>query len=131
MQGDASQQAPALPRAADNNLSQVQAQTIVPSAPVHEAATQPHLPSILTVAPRATDQQGLSATHPETGMVATTPEIRSATLMQAFNGTEMRVGMQSGEFGDISIRTFMSTQAMRTQIIPRCCSRRFPASWAR
>lgn len=115
--GDAAQSTQPLARPVDNNPSQMQAQAIVTSAPSHETASPaPHLPGTLSDASRPTDSQDLPATHSEVGVVATTPEIRSATLVNALNGTEMRVGMQSGEFGDISIRTTMSPQLMHTQI---------------
>lgn len=115
--GDAAQSSQPLARPVDINPSQMQAQAIVPSAPSHETASPaPHLPGTLSDASRPTDSQDLPATHSEVGVVATTPEIRSATLVNALNGTEMRVGMQSGEFGDISIRTTMSPQLMHTQI---------------
>jgi hypothetical protein len=42
--------------------------------------------------------------------------IHVANLMQTMSGAEMHVGMQSGEFGSISIRTTMSQQQMLTQI---------------
>ena len=115
--GDASQSAQPLARPADNIPSQMQAQAIVPSAPVHETASPtPLLPGTLSGTLRTTDPQNLPASHSEMGVVATTPEIRNATLVNALNGTEMRVGMQSSEFGDISIRTTMSPQLMHTQI---------------
>jgi hypothetical protein len=108
---------PASPGSVNNNLSQAQTQATVPSAPVHDTASPaPHLSGALADAARPTDQRDLSASHSETGMVATTPEIRSATLVNALNGTEMRVGMQSSEFGDISIRTVMLPKLLRTQI---------------
>jgi len=115
-QGDASQQTSALQKVADSNLSQIQAQTIVPFAPIHEVASKAHLTGNLTGAPQPTDQHETLASHADSVESAATPEIRSAQLIQSINGTEMRVGMQSSEFGDISIRTFMSPQAMHTQI---------------
>jgi hypothetical protein len=42
--------------------------------------------------------------------------INSAKLVQTMGETEMRVGMHSVEFGDISIRTSLSQQQMVTQI---------------
>jgi hypothetical protein len=42
--------------------------------------------------------------------------INSARLIQNMNETEMRVGMRSTEFGDISIRTMVTQQQMQTQI---------------
>jgi hypothetical protein len=42
--------------------------------------------------------------------------ISTARLIQTMGETEMRVGMHSTEFGDISIRTAVSQQQMQTQI---------------
>jgi hypothetical protein len=42
--------------------------------------------------------------------------INAARVMQSMGGTEMRVGMHSTEYGDISIRTSLSPQQMTTQI---------------
>jgi hypothetical protein len=42
--------------------------------------------------------------------------INAARVMQSMGGTEMRVGMHSAEYGDISIRTSLSPQQMTTQI---------------
>jgi hypothetical protein len=42
--------------------------------------------------------------------------ISAARLIQNMSGTEMRVGMHSSEFGEISIRTSVSQQQMQTQI---------------
>ncbi len=42
--------------------------------------------------------------------------ISAARLIQTMGETQMRVGMRSAEFGDISIRTAVSQQQMQTQI---------------
>jgi hypothetical protein len=42
--------------------------------------------------------------------------INSARVIQSMNETEMRVGMRSSEFGDISIRTSVTQQQMQAQI---------------
>ncbi|HEX4283551.1 MAG TPA: hypothetical protein VHZ28_00565 [Terracidiphilus sp.] len=42
--------------------------------------------------------------------------INTARVIQNMNETEMRVGMRSTEFGDISIRTMVNQQQMQTQI---------------
>jgi hypothetical protein len=42
--------------------------------------------------------------------------IHAASVIQAMGGTEMRLGMRSVEFGDISIRTSVTPQQMVTQI---------------
>jgi hypothetical protein len=48
--------------------------------------------------------------------VTPTSGINTARVMQTINQTEMRVGMQSAEFGSISIRTSVSQQQMLAQI---------------
>jgi flagellar hook-length control protein FliK len=45
-----------------------------------------------------------------------TSGINTARLIQSMSETEMRVGMHSTEFGDISIRTMVSQQQMQAQI---------------
>lgn len=45
-----------------------------------------------------------------------TSGINTARVIQNMNETEMRVGMRSTEFGDISIRTMVNQQQMQTQI---------------
>jgi flagellar hook-length control protein FliK len=42
--------------------------------------------------------------------------ISTARLIQTMGETQMRVGMHSSEFGDISIRTVVSQQQMQAQI---------------
>ena len=42
--------------------------------------------------------------------------INSARVIQSMNETEMRVGMRSAEFGDISIRTMVTQQQVQAQI---------------
>lgn len=42
--------------------------------------------------------------------------INAAQVLQSFNQSEMRVGMRSAEFGEISVRTAISQQQMTTQI---------------
>jgi hypothetical protein len=52
----------------------------------------------------------------ETVESGVTAVINSAKLIQAIGQTEMRVGMHSSDFGDISIRTSGSQQQMSAQI---------------
>lgn len=51
-----------------------------------------------------------------TGEQAVTQGINTARLIQSMSESEMRVGMHSSEFGDISIRTAVSQQQLMTQI---------------
>ncbi len=52
----------------------------------------------------------------QTGDDAATAAINTARLIQSMSQTEMRVGMHSAEFGEISIRTAVSQQQMTAQI---------------
>jgi trimeric autotransporter adhesin len=47
---------------------------------------------------------------------AGSPGINSARLIQSMSESEMRVGMRSTEFGDISIRTMVTQQQVQAQI---------------
>lgn len=47
---------------------------------------------------------------------AATSAINTSKLIQNMSETEMRVGLRSAEFGDISIRTMVSQQQMQAQI---------------
>jgi hypothetical protein len=52
----------------------------------------------------------------QSGAVQGSSGINSARLIQSLGETEMRVGMHSSEFGDISVRTSVSQQQMSAQI---------------
>jgi len=52
----------------------------------------------------------------ESGDAAVTSGINAAKLIQTMGQTEMRVGMRSSEFGNISIRTSVSQRQMLAQI---------------
>jgi hypothetical protein len=54
--------------------------------------------------------------HEEGSEPVATSSINTARLMQSMSESEMRVGMHSSEFGDISIRTSVSQQQMVAQI---------------
>jgi len=117
MQGDSSQSVSTLPKAADSSTFQLQAQTVVTPGPAHEITAATRTPDGLADAPRATDQREVpGSTQSDSGEGMTTSGINSAKLIQAMSGTEMRVGMHSSEFGDISIRTSVSQQQMLAQI---------------
>ena len=73
--------------------------TSVDGAP-HRTDTSAALPS---------DQSNAAASGATSG-------INSARVIQSMSETEMRVGMHSSEFGDISIRTMVSQQQVQAQI---------------
>jgi hypothetical protein len=114
---DASQTVSAMPRVADSSFAQVQAQTIMPAVPAHESTPNPHPASVLAESSPAPDRPAASGfMQSEMGGAVATSGISSAKLIQAMSGTEMRVGMHSGEFGDISIRASVSQQQMLARI---------------
>ena len=64
----------------------------------------------------AAEARNLPAEPANTSLPAGSSGINSARLIQSMNETEMRVGMRSSEFGDISIRTMVTQQQMQAQI---------------
>ena len=78
------------------------ASTPTPSAPV--AATQDSSATALPVPTTPADN------------TQATQALNSAQLIQSVHGSEMRLGMQSAEFGNISINTSLSHQTLSAQI---------------
>jgi hypothetical protein len=109
-QADASQTAPATPKLVDAGSAQIQA--IVTQGPIHEAAPS-HSHSEMPAVASAANHQPMQADAAES---ATPSGINTANLIQKMSESEMRVGMHSAEFGDISIRTSVSQQQMTAQI---------------
>ena len=62
------------------------------------------------------EARGLPSEPANTTLPAGSSAINSARVIQSMNETEMRVGMRSAEFGDISIRTMVTQQQMQAQI---------------
>jgi hypothetical protein len=82
-----------------------------PAASTHRAQDGSDVPSGFA------GQQAASGTvHEEGSEPVATSSINTARLMQSMGESEMRVGMRSTEFGDISIRTSVSQQQMVAQI---------------
>jgi hypothetical protein len=111
-QTGASQPVVAMPKVADSVAAQ--AQPVSASSVSYEAATATggvpdgsHQP----LDPRDTSSSALDG---DEATAAT--GINAAKLVQTMNETEMRVGLQSSEFGAISIRTSVSQQQMLAQI---------------
>lgn len=117
LQANPSQTAAAMQKVGDGNTAQIQVHAVVmPSAPQENGAAH-STPGSLADAPRAIDQRDVPASMPsDSGEAVATAGINSAKLIQAMSETEMRVGMHSTEFGDISIRTSVSQQQMLAQI---------------
>jgi hypothetical protein len=108
-QGDASQTAPVTAKSADITASQIQ--TVVAPGATHEA-TPTHSRADASTELRSSDQPAQADVHDNTA----TQGINTANVIQKMNETEMRVGMHSAEFGEISIRTSVSQQQMTAQI---------------
>jgi hypothetical protein len=91
---------------------------VVDHAVSHQAAATPHAPDGSGNASRPADSRELpeEAIHANGGEAAATSGINAAKLMQTMSESEMRVGVNSAEFGNISIRASMSQQQMLAQI---------------
>lgn len=108
-QGDASQAAPATPKPADAGAAQIQA--IVSQGPVHEVSASHTRAEAAAAVPASHQPMQADATES-----VTSSGINTANLIQKMSESEMRVGMHSAEFGDISIRTSVSQQQMTAEI---------------
>lgn len=100
-----------------------------PQAPANSTSTAPQ---ILTIAAHGTTHDALPVhsgdataevtrtnertAQPEINETAATSGINTANVIQKMSESEMRVGMHSAEFGEISIRTTVSQQQMLTEI---------------
>ena len=117
---DPSQTAEGAPKAAEVNTAQpslAQAQAIVPQAPTPEAARPDRTVASSDTAPLPTERQLAPASiHGDGGEVLATSSINTAKLMQTMSESEMHIGMNSTEFGEISIRTSIAQQQMVAQI---------------
>ncbi len=104
----ASQPAIAPSRSADSGAAPIQT-IAAPIAPRESAA------HVQTDAPADAARSASQSLPPQSGDAAATA-INTARLIQSMSQTEMRVGMHSPEFGEISIRTAVSQQQMTAQI---------------
>ena len=104
-------------RAAASSLPQVQAPAISAPGLSHEIASSARMPEGLADGTRPSGQTEVPVSNQqEIGEGAVTTVINSAKLIQAMGQTEMRVGLHTSDFGDISIRTTGSQQQMSAQI---------------
>jgi hypothetical protein len=115
LQADPSQVAGAVVKGGDNTASQT-----ISFAPVvagHETAV-PHTNSGTAgdSTHTATEAAHFASDASGTAIANTSSAINSARVIQSMSETEMRVGMRSSEFGDISIRTMVSQQQVQAQI---------------
>jgi hypothetical protein len=102
-----------------------------PDATLHQPVAAPaHTTDVAASTPRATadaastlrdhaaEAAATSASSTTSSTSATTPSssINTARLIQSVGQSEMRVGMRSAEFGDISIRTSATHDSLSAQI---------------
>jgi hypothetical protein len=112
---DASQTNPVAAKPNDNGTSQPIAFATV--AATHQAATVHTATDSTDSTPHRSDESAnLLSEQMNAGGNGATSGINTARLIQSMSETEMRVGMHSTEFGDISIRTMVSQQQMQAQI---------------
>jgi hypothetical protein len=84
---------------------------------VHEAAASSPAPARVDEGHSLSGEGSMrGAIDVQNGEPLVAAGINAARLIQTMNASEMRVGMHSSEFGDISIRTSVSQQQMLTQI---------------
>jgi len=116
-QADPSQTAGTSTKAADSNAGHVQVQAPAPQA-APSASTATHRPADGSdLASNFGEQQAVNGSiHSESGEPVASSSINTAKLLQTMSESEMRVGIRSTEFGEISIRTSVSQQQMVTQI---------------
>jgi hypothetical protein len=102
---------------ADSAAARVQTQVPVAQADATTTAGAHRMPEGSGVPSELAGQQAASGPiHEEGSEPVATSSINTARLMQTMSESEMRVGMHSSEFGDISIRTSVSQQQMVAQI---------------
>ena len=102
-------------RTSDAGASQ-QVQAAIMHPVSHEIAAPHRVPDSTVDAKRPPEERGVVASSNADGEGTVTQGINTAKLIQAMSQTEMRVGMHSAEFGNISIRTSVSQQQMVAQI---------------
>ncbi len=112
-QTDGSQSAPVAPKAADTTAAQAatQIQSIASHGAAHELAGSQGRGE--GGADTVRSDRPAAAETPEN---AATPGINTANVIQKMSETEMRIGVHSADFGDVSIRTLVSQQQMTAQI---------------
>lgn len=116
-QTDPSQGADPTPRITDNGASHLQTQTGVAQAVSHDAPIATRVATGSPDGSHVSDQHDLhTSSESESGASLQSPGINTTKLMQTMNETEMRIGMSSSDFGDISIRTTVSNHQMLAQI---------------
>jgi hypothetical protein len=114
-QTDASQTTAIAARTNDSGTAQAIAFGMLAAA--HQTATSQPAPGTVGGTPHHSDESAGLASDPSNAVASgTTSGINSARVIQSMSETEMRVGMNSSEFGNISIRTMVSQQQVQAQI---------------
>jgi len=115
-QSNQSQAAAATSKTPDIGASQQQAPAAMTHAGSHEAVTPHRASDSADNAARTTEERDVTASIHADSEGVVTQGINTAKLIQTMSESEMRVGMHSAEFGNISIRTSVSQQQMVAQI---------------
>ena len=113
-QPDASQAEVVMQKAVDGGA--VQAQAVPMHAAIHEAATAGAPNGPQDAAHPGVARGDAGATPLDGDEPTATSGVNTARLIQTMSETEIRLGMHSAEFGNISIRTSVSQQQMLAQI---------------
>ena len=114
-QNDASAVAVVVQKADDSGSPQQQ--SVASHVASHVADVGPRAADGGTNTLARSERSADAASTPVDGEAPVTPSsVHLSNLMQTMSGSEMRVGMHSSEFGNISIRTTVSQQQMLTQI---------------
>ena len=102
---------------ADSAAARVQTQVPVAQADATTTSGTHRMPDGSGVPSELAGQQAAGGpVHEEGSEPVASSSINTARLVQSMSESEMRVGMHSSEFGDISIRTSVSQQQMVAQI---------------
>jgi hypothetical protein len=113
-QGSSSQAAVAVAKVPDGTA---QPSVGVAHTASHDTALPHGAPEVADKATHQSEERDLPGSiHPDGTEAAASSGIDAAKLIQRMGETEMRVGMRSSEFGEISIRTSVSQQQMLMQI---------------
>jgi len=105
----------AAPRIADSVAAQPQ--PVIAHTAAHDAVASNRATDSTNNAERTSGERSAAGSIPADGSeIAVPSSINAARLIQTMSASEMRVGMHSSEFGEISIRTSVSQQQITTQI---------------
>jgi len=113
-QADPAQTAAVTAKAADGGT--LQAQTVPMHVAAHDTATAVRTPDSAESTAGESLQRGNPSNQLDGDEATAASGVNAAKLIQTMGETEMRVGMRSTEFGDISIRTSVTPQQMLAQI---------------